>query len=242
MAQLPISFFLICLGLIPSGVWLVLYLGKATHPEPRKLLAETFFLAILVAPLAIVAQWGFAHFLLQLAPSYNVGNSSIFFLWAAFAEEMLKFLVVFYLIIHRPDFDEPVDAMIYLITAALGFAAIENIIVLFKNIPDGFTITLQVFIMRFFGATLLHALSSALLGYFLALSWFYHHHSKKFLWTGIILATLFHFSFNSLLVNFTPLWGFFSSFGLLILMAILISILFTKIKARSSGRLSTVEL
>lgn len=239
MVNIQLSFFLVCLGFVPSGVWLFLWLKKGTHAEPRRLLLETFFLAILLAPLAVAAQWLFGTILAHAAPHYNVGDSSAFFLWAAFVEEIVKFLVVYYLIIHRPDFDEPVDAMIYLVTAALGFAAIENIIILFRNIPDGFSITFQVLLMRFFGATLLHALSSAILGYFLALAWFYHHHSKKFIWAGIGFATLFHFVFNILLVNFQPIGGFLFSTGLLILMLFLVSILFAKIKERSSDRLST---
>lgn len=238
---IPLILFIILLGFLPSCVWLFIYLKKDCHPEPRRLLVETFFFAILLAPLAIAAQWLFAHLLVTVIPGFDVGDSSVFYLWAAFAEEIIKFLVVYYLIIHRPEFDEPIDAMIYLITAALGFAAIENVLVLFKNAPDGLTITFQLILLRFIGATLLHALSSSLLGYFLGLSWFFQHHSRKFLWFGIASATLFHFSFNMILLKLNSFSAILTSSALLLLMMFFVSILFTKMRERSASRLSTRE-
>lgn len=231
---------LIAVGFLPSLLWLRFYLAKDCHQEPKGLILKTFFLGMLLAPLAVAAQWLFGYIVTRYAPGYPINDSSAFFLWAAFVEEVVKFLAVYYLVIHNSEFDEPIDAMLYLVTAALGFAALENILVLFKNIPDGVTITAQVLVLRFFGATLLHTLSSGLVGYFLALSWFYHHHSRKFLWFGIAVATLFHFLFNILLLNFSPTNGFLASSGLLVIMLFLVSILFTKVSDRSPSRLSTV--
>ena len=100
------------------------------------------------------------------------------------------------LVLNNPEFDEPIDAMIYMITASLGFAAIENILILFRAAPDGLEQTLQLWALRSVGATLLHALAGALIGYFLALSWFYFEHQKKLVTIGIVLASIFHFVFN----------------------------------------------
>ncbi len=234
------------MGILPSLLWLRFYLHKDCHPEPRAMIVKTFLLGILLAPLAVAAQWLFGASMNLLATSYAVGDSPAFFLWAAFVEEIVKFLVVYYLVLHDPNFDEPVDGMIYLITAALGFAAIENILVLFHNMGGGTEaciLGLQnmwcVLGFRTVGATLLHTLSSGLLGYFLALSWFYHHHQKKFIWFGIAIATLTHFAFNYLLLNLSPFLGLASSTGLLIVLLILIAILFTKVRDRNPSKLST---
>ncbi|OGN27542.1 MAG: hypothetical protein A3A33_04965 [Candidatus Yanofskybacteria bacterium RIFCSPLOWO2_01_FULL_49_25] len=224
--------FLLIGGLLPSFLWLLYYLRKDCHPEPKHLIARVFIGGIMIAPLAIIAQGLFAIVGGRWFPGVDVGNTSIFFLWAAFVEEVVKFLAVKYLILHNPEFDEPVDAMIYLIVAGLGFAAIENTLVLFRNIPDGIAITGQILLLRFFGATLLHALSSALLGYFLGLSWFYHHHSKKLLFAGIGIATIFHFTFNMFLVSLAPQTGVIFSSVVLVAMIILISFLFSAIKLR----------
>ncbi len=228
-------------GFLPSLLWLHFYLRKDLHPEPKRRLIETFMLGMLLAPLAIAAQWLFAYVGAWLAPGADIANSSVFFFWAAFSEEVVKLLAVYYLVIHIPEFDEPVDAMIYLITGALGFAAVENILVIYKNIPDGISLTVQILALRTIGATLLHALSSALVGYFLALSWFHEPHRRKLLWFGIACATLFHFSFNVLLLNLPMIAGWLSSSAILLAMTIFISILFVKLRERSNSHLSTAK-
>jgi RsiW-degrading membrane proteinase PrsW (M82 family) len=88
--------------------------------------------------------------------------------------------------------------------------------------------------LRFVGATLLHALASGLLGYFLALSWFFRHHRKKLVIVGLGMATLFHFAFNMFLAETgQQIRGLAMATTLLCVMAFLISILFDKIKKRS---------
>ncbi len=218
-------------------LWLQFYLRKDCHPEPKLTIVKIFALGMLLAPLAVGAQWLFAFLVAHFSPGFDISNSSTFYLWSAFSEEVVKFLAVYYLVMHSPEFDEPVDGMIYLVTAALGFAAIENILVGFRNIPDGIAITLQILALRTFGATLLHTIASALVGYFLALSWFHHRHSRKFLWCGIGCATVFHFAFNAILLNFSPLKGLIASSMVLFMMLALISILFAKLRERSASKL-----
>lgn len=197
------------------------------------MIARTLFLGILVAPLAVIAQWTFGRVISELVTSYQISASAIFFLWAAFVEEYVKYLAVKLAVLRNPNFDEPTDAMIYMISASLGFAAIENILVLFQAIPNGTGAALQIWLLRFAGATLLHAVSSAILGYFLGLSWFYSHHSQKLIAIGLGAATFAHFTFNiSLLAaNSQPLGFLYSTFAIFILV-ILISILFGKIRRR----------
>lgn len=235
MSPLTVNIILIALGLIPSLVWLAFYLRKDCHPEPKNLLAQTFLMGIIISPVAILLQFGFA----QLA-STAIGisqaatqNTSYFFLWAAVVEEIIKFYAVRLLIMRNPEFDEPIDAMIYMITAGLGFAAMENILVMFRIFPDGAQATLATWALRFTGATFLHALSSGILGYFLAMSWFFRDHKRKLIVIGLIMATIFHFTFNTFLSAFENRFtGLVYSTSLLVVMAFLVSILFDKIKER----------
>ena len=238
------SFWWVIVGFLPSLVWLLFFLHKDSHPEPRAMLIKTFLMGIILSPLAIV----FQLFAVQVwsivfgdMPQL-VQQISWVVLWAAFVEESVKFLAVRFTVLRDPAFDEPVDGMIYLITAALGFAAMENILVLFKVLQDPLVanpvnLALSTLLLRFTGATLLHALSSALVGYFLALAWFFQHHRAKLIWVGIILATVFHFAFNEFINS--PTAGQGKEFAalawttaLLVLMAFLVSILFDKIKER----------
>lgn len=224
---------MIIFGFLPSLVWLIYYLKKDCRPEPKSMIARTVFVGILVAPLAVIAQLIFARLASYFNPDFQSSTSLIFLLWAAFAEEYVKYLAVKVTILRNPEFDEPTDAMIYMISAALGFAALENILVLFQAIPDGVTAAFQIWLLRFAGATLLHTVSSALAGYFLGLSWFYAAHSRKLIILGLAAATLSHYSFNiSLLSASSRFLGLiYSSLALLILI-FLISILFGRLKKR----------
>ncbi|MBX4211562.1 MAG: PrsW family intramembrane metalloprotease, partial [Candidatus Yanofskybacteria bacterium] len=191
--------------MIPSFLWLAFYVRKDDHPEPRYMLAKTFLMGIILSPLAILFQRLFVEVATTVIPNLEARGTG-FFLWAALIEELVKFFAVYFVVLKSPDFDEPTDAMIYLITAGLGFAAMENILVLFRIAPEGFasgalTDAVRVWALRFVGATFLHALSCALVGYFLALAWFYDHHHKKLIAMGLGVATLFHFAFNIFLTS-----------------------------------------
>jgi len=154
-------------------------------------------------------------------------------MWSAFVEELVKFYAIRIMVMDNPEFDEPIDAMIYMMAASLGFAAIENTLIVFQTTPDGLAVTINTLILRFIGATLLHALSGGLLGYFLAISWFFRHHKKKLIITGMIVATLFHFTFNIIIFTFEgQVTALLYTTSLLLGMAFLISILFDRLKDR----------
>ena len=231
---------LIGLGLVPSLVWFSFYLKNDSHPEPKHLLSQTFLMGIIVSPIVLLLQIGFVSIgsLITNTPSVLVQTSTHYYVWAAFAEEYLKFIAIWFLILRNPAFDEPVDAMIYMIAAGLGFAAIENIIVLFRTIDVGLDEAIKVWALRFIGSTLLHTLASAIVGYFLAMSWFFQNHKKKLIVIGLALATVFHFTFNLLIATFSgepgnsDPRGLIYSTMLLMFMAFLVSILFDKIKER----------
>lgn len=246
MSPTLVNIVLITLGLIPSLAWLYFYSRKDCHPEPKNLLAQTFLMGIIISPIAILLQFGFAQFASTITGISQTAtqNSSHFFIWAAAVEEVIKFYAVRMIILRNPEFDEPIDAMIYMITAGLGFAAMENILVMFRVFPDGTQTTLATWALRFTGATLLHALSSGLMGYFLAMSWFFQDHKRKLIVIGLIMATIFHFTFNTFLSAFDDrLTGLIYSTSLLMIMAFLVSVLFDKIKerhTRSTADLATV--
>jgi RsiW-degrading membrane proteinase PrsW (M82 family) len=223
---------LVFLGFAPSLVWLVYFLKKDLQPEPRYMISRVFLLGIVLAPLAVIAQWILKELGLYFDPNFQVPNSFIFLFGAAFIEELTKFLPVKFAVLHNSEFDEPLDSMEYMVAAAMGFAAIENVLALFQVIPSGAAAALQVWSLRFIGATLLHAVSSAMLGYFLALSWFYHKHSRKLILFGILAATAFHFAFNAFLAKGEEQTSFLYSMIFLIIITILISFLFAKIKER----------
>lgn len=225
---------LVLLGILPSLIWLWYWLHKDEHPEPKVLITKVLLLGLILSPLAIVFQLLFVNLLARIigADAATLSDGPAFYLWASFVEELVKYAAVFFIVLRSPEFDEPVDAMIYMLTAALGFAAMENILVINRVFGDGLTATAGIWGLRFAGATLLHALSSALMGYFIALAWYFFEYRKTLFAAGLGLATLFHWTFNLFISRSEQTLSLLYSTLLLIAMAFLVSALFDKIKER----------
>jgi len=242
MSSLGSYLVLVLLGILPSLIWLWYWLHKDAHPEPKILVTKVLLLGIMLSPLAIVLQLLFVQLLARMlnVAADTLSDGPGFYLWAAFVEELVKYLAVFLVVLRSPDFDEPVDAMIYMLTAAMGFAAMENILVINRVLADGVSATAGIWGLRFAGPTLLHALSSALLGYFIALAWYFFEHRKALFVVGLSLATLFHWTFNLFISNTEHSLSLMYSTLLLIAMAFLVSALFDKIKERNGQVTPTI--
>jgi protease PrsW len=133
-----------------------------------------------------------------------------------------------------PSFDEPIDALIYLITAALGFAALENILFLLKVFgTQGMLVGFITGNLRFLGATLLHIATPATVGASIAFSFFHKEKLRRNVFGGLLLATILHTVFNFFIIRsgntslfkiLVPLW----------LAIIIIFLVFEKIKGLSA--------
>jgi RsiW-degrading membrane proteinase PrsW (M82 family) len=182
-----IQLFAIPLGILPTFIWLAFYLKKDLHPEPRHMIALTFLGGMAVAPIALFAESGAVAVLESSVAASYLRDVVLLFMASAFIEEFLKFSVLRFIVIHNRAFDETVDAMVYLIITALGFAAIENVFILGPILAEGAQTAFVTGVFRFWGANFLHALSSGILGYFFV----------RGAWLeGLVLATLTHGFFN----------------------------------------------
>ncbi|MBM3250852.1 MAG: PrsW family intramembrane metalloprotease [Candidatus Nealsonbacteria bacterium] len=188
-------------GIAPSIIWLLFYLRKDAHPEPNKMVLKIFFWGILATLPTLIMELGLSETLSRLNIPLTFILILKLFIGVALVEEIIKYLVVRDKVLKDPEFDEPVDAMIYMIIAALGFAALENILVLIPGkdvilFSQIFKQTITISFLRFVGATFLHALSSGLVGYFLALSFFETKKRGQLIISGLIIATILHGLFN----------------------------------------------
>ena len=245
MAALISANLNIFLAFIPPVLWLLFYLREDRHPEPKLLLLLTFAGGMASAFLAMAAELfalgknGIAMGLVGMATT-----PFLFFLVIGLVEEYAKYLPVKFLVVNKSDFDEPVDAMIYMMTAALGFAAMENalfilpfffgvvqdIISVLPLTQENLLLSLDVTANRFLGANLLHALSSGIVGFFLARAWF-HPRRHHFVAIGILTATLLHALFNYLILTREVLaQGTFYIILLLSVMAVMVFIDFERLK------------
>ncbi len=165
----------IIFGILPSLTWLFYYLRKDAHPEPKAMILKVFLWGALITLPVFFAQIGLKTILDKMALPYLASSLLYWFVVISFTEEFFKYLIVRAKIANNPAIDEPLDTMLYMVIAALGFAALENILYLF--VPSGqmsfsevVNRTIIVSFIRFIGATFLHTLCSGLLGYFFALS------------------------------------------------------------------------
>lgn len=180
----------ISVGVFPALLWLWFWLKEdRINPEPRQVLAYCFLggmvSVLFVLPLQAIVYKG----------GYNL--TMLFIVWA-FIEEAMKFLFVYLIAFQSKAYDEPIDAVIYMITGALGFAAAENVLFLLDPFIAGDIITgLMTGSMRFIGPSLLHIVASATLGAFIAFSFYSPKKVKHhYMIAGLFFATLIHIIFN----------------------------------------------
>ncbi|MFW5853346.1 MAG: PrsW family intramembrane metalloprotease [Patescibacteria group bacterium] len=208
--------FIITSGILPALIWLTFWLNEDNKkPEPAGMILWVFLTgALMIFPAAWISSlitdcclndplWLKSAFILPSNwYSLFVITAPLLLIWSAI-EEIAKYSAVIVSARFTPFYDEPVDAIIYLITAALGFAAAENIFYLIQplSLGENYLQLLVIGNLRFLGSTILHTASSAILGGFLALS-FYADKSKKILAgiTGLTLAIGLHWGFNFFII------------------------------------------
>ena len=188
-------------GVLPALVWLFFWLREdRAHPEPQSLIASIFIVgAVAVLPTYLIQE------LMRLVWNLDTTTHLIptILTWAAI-EESIKYLVVALIALSTPYFDEPIDAMIYMLTAALGFAAAENSLFMFNVLHDGgnqagFWLNGN---FRFIGATMVHVVSSAIVGSFIALAYKKRRqHLVLATVSGITIATILHTLFNYFIIK-----------------------------------------
>lgn len=210
-------------GVLPTLLWLWFWLREdKKRPEPPKLIAVSFILGMVAVPVAVPFEKWVS--LLFVSPLLIVIG------WAV-VEELLKYLAAYMGGMHTQAEDEPIDAMIYLITAALGFAAAENTLFLLDPILGGEIFTTVVTgNIRFIGTTLLHVLSSATIGVAIAFS-FYRRQTVRIehFVVGSILAIALHAFFNFFIMH-SGQQSMFTIFALVWILIIGLLLVFERVK------------
>jgi len=188
---------LLFFGIIPSIIWLLFYLRKDANPESNQMILKVFLYGMVATGPAALIELGIAEELNRLNFSSFLISLVYIFIGIALVEEILKYLVFKGKVERSSELDEPLDIMLYMIISALGFAALENILVLLSLSPPFiFLKTLSISIIRFISATFLHALCSGAFGFFLAFSFFQPKKRVKLFLAGITMATLLHGLYN----------------------------------------------
>lgn len=174
-----------------------LYRKDSYEPEPLHLVLWVFILGALSVIPAFILEYPFES---------NIFTSAVI---APIVEECVKFSVVFFIMYHHPEFDEPMDGIIYAAAAGLGFATIENI---FYVLEGG----VAVGIIRAIASVPGHVIFSCIWGFALGTAKFRPASQRAgIIITGLAGAILLHGIFNFSLEYFEVL-------GLLLILVVFI--------------------
>lgn len=178
-------------GILPALIWLTFWLMEdRKKPEPKRLILRTFIFGMIAVLVVLPLQKSVDDIFPNMA-------WQAFVLWALL-EEVFKLGAAYFGGLKSKEDNEPIDPLIYMITAALGFVALENSLFIATSLVEhGSVMGVVTGNMRFVGASLLHTFTSGIIGVSLGLS-FYKRSSIRGLYTLIsfVLAVSFHVVFN----------------------------------------------
>jgi RsiW-degrading membrane proteinase PrsW (M82 family) len=193
-------FLALPLTFVPSVLWLLFFMRHKKHRENPYNIIGVFLWGITMSLPVIVVGRAIQYIFFVPILYYALAGLMFSFLAVALVEEVAKYLAVKYKAMPYKFFDDAQDAIIYMVTAALGFAAIENFIYALALSADAGDV-LQITFFRGISATFLHAIASGTIGYFLALSLENRAERKKFLYTGIAVGTMLHGIYNNFIID-----------------------------------------
>ena len=182
--------FLFLIAILPTLALLLFFVYSDKFKEPKKTVLSTFILGIfIIAPLEVF------HYGTEMILGGPIEYNAFFkaFFKASFLEELFKFCVLFFFCTKFTEFNEPMDGIVYGITASLGFAFWENLQYIYM--PDReITESLQVAWMRAFTAVPSHAFDGVIMGFFIGRHYFRDYKSNiNLVWALLIPVTLHGF-------------------------------------------------
>jgi RsiW-degrading membrane proteinase PrsW (M82 family) len=184
-------------AIVPSLLLLWYIYSRDRNPEPGGLLMRTFvwgtLICLPVIPLATALENAGMQTGLQMNMWGAAGVKA--FLGAAVPEELLKFLVLMLFIWPKPDFDEPMDGVVYGAAASLGFATLENVLYVSQY-------GLGTAVLRAVTAVPGHAFTGVVMGAFVGRARFAAPHQKPgLLFQGLFWAVVLHGLYDMFLMT-----------------------------------------
>ena len=189
--------------IVPSILILLYFFLSDRFKEPKGTIALVFFLGILIClPAGIINDFMYNNFNDGSELSEKLYSS---FLGPAWSEELLKFAILYFIILKRNEFNEPMDGLVYGVTVSLGFATYENYTYVYEwavAIAKEEDFSAEAFsylvaLGRSYPAIPLHGFNGAVMGYYFGMYAFTGN--KNYLALSLALPYLFHGFYNYLL-------------------------------------------
>jgi RsiW-degrading membrane proteinase PrsW (M82 family) len=195
------------LPIVPGLLWMwIVYRTDRYEPEPKHLVLSTF----LLGALAVLPAFGVERlvsaaypFLGAIERASQTGEARELwpiligcFLVVGPAEELAKFAAVRLYMFRDPEFDEPLDGIIYASAAALGFASLENLLYV-VDFEHGLELKWGALGLRSFLALPGHIIFAATWGLALGRRKFDERYP---VWSRVALAAALHGLYDFLLI------------------------------------------
>jgi RsiW-degrading membrane proteinase PrsW (M82 family) len=189
--------YLLLLALAPAILLMVyVYFRDRYEKEPISLILRGMLLGVIVIfPVGVIE-----NYLTGLGLSLDKIPKAAYdgFIVAGATEEAFKYLMVFILVWRNPNFNEKFDGIVYAVSVALGFAAIENLFYVFSNN------SMQVGLLRAFTAVPGHTIFGVVMGFYLGLARFDPLSRRKWLLRAFMVPWLLHGVYDFLLMSGHP--------------------------------------
>ena len=181
------NIYLFLISVLPTFGLLLFFVYSDKFIEPKRTVLQTLLLGMfIIAPLEI----SHTFIDIMLGPNFEFDPFLKAFFQASFLEEFFKFCVLFYFCSAFTQFNEPMDGIVYGITASLGFALYENI--QYVYFAETFEDSIQVAWSRAFTAVPSHAFDGVIMGFFLGKYFFDKNKNKLNLYLSLLVPILLH--------------------------------------------------
>jgi RsiW-degrading membrane proteinase PrsW (M82 family) len=212
---------LLLVTILPSILIILFFVNSDKFKEPKSEIIKVFIFGILITIPAYILNTFLGDFWHNNTKvSQNLISS---FFTAAPVEEGLKLSILYYFVYKMKDFNEPLDGIVYGVTASLGFATLENIYYVYLLADHFQTSSMALAVLRSFSAVPAHAVFGIFMGYFFMKYSFIKKGDNLFF--AFIIPFVLHGCYNLFIAS-----NFFVSLTLIIVAWIVALRLFSRLK------------
>ena len=207
--------------IVPSLIILAFFFFSDKFKEPKQTIALVFFLGILIClPAGIINDFMYETF--NDGSDFSERLSSSFYS-AAWSEELLKFIILYFIVLRRNEFNEPMDGIVYGVTVSLGFATFENYDYVFYWAEEWGIDPYQMAVWRSYSAVPMHGLMGCIMGFYFGMYAFTAN--KKYLVLCLFIPFIIHGFYN-----FLPHPSHFMVLGIVVIYSIALHSQFKKMQ------------
>ena len=204
---------LLLVTILPSILIILFFVYSDRFKEPRGEIIKVFFYGILIT-----------------IPAYFLNTYLDVFWYNNFrVSEGLKLSILYFFVYKMKDFNEPIDGIVYGVTASLGFATLENFYYVYLLADYFETSSMSLAILRSFSAVPAHAVFGVFMGYFF-MKYVFIKKGDNLLFAFVVPFVL-HGCYNLFASS-----NFIVSLGLVLISWIIALRLFSRLKKTQKGK------